>query len=286
MTRRQSYLPELRLKAWTGFGQEREREPTVHGGCAALGRHHQQGQSRTRLDEQGRDGIGSGRTPLKERQPPTTQTPSSVAGATFVSGADVSSEEYERLALEMLSVEAGDVVDVKDAMRKIIASAPEGADIAFLLSRALAHAGDRARTSEPPLPLSREPGSAQSDHGSLPAIPNEGTGPSRWWAAAAAPLLGAAVLFGWLANQDLHAPDGGAHAAGTAATSMILLSVAFLGAGLIGVETLLLARWPRHGTVAPALGPACPPGWYIDPWGQGTSRWWNGSHWTGSLKGN
>ena len=67
---------------------------------------------------------------------------------------------------------------------------------------------------------------------------------------------------------------------------MILLSVAFLGAALIGVVTLLLARWPRHSTVAPALGPACPPGWYIDPWDQGTSRWWNGSHWTGSLKGS
>ena len=46
-----------------------------------------------------------------------------------MSGADVSSEEYERLALEMLAVEAGDVVDVKAAMRKIIVSAPEGADI-------------------------------------------------------------------------------------------------------------------------------------------------------------
>ena len=248
--------------------------------------HHQQGPSRTRRNEQGRDGIGSGRIPLKERQPPTTRTPSSVEGARFVSGADVSSEEYERLALEMLAVEAGDVVDVKDAMRKIIVSAPEGADIAFLLSRALAHAGDRARMSEPPLPLSREPGSAQSDQGSVPAIPNEGTGPSRWWATAAAPFLGVVVLCGWLADLALRGPDGGAHAAGTRANSMISLSVAFLGAALIGVVTLLLARWPRHSTMAPALGPACPPGWYIDPWGQRTSRWWNGSHWTGSLKGS
>ena len=52
--------------------------------------------------------------------------------------------DYERLALEMLSVEAGNAAEVKDAMRKIIASAPEGADLAFLLSRALAHAGDRS----------------------------------------------------------------------------------------------------------------------------------------------
>ena len=203
-----------------------------------------------------------------------------------MSGAHVSSAEYERLALEMLAVEAGDVVDVKDAMRKIIASAPEGADIAFLLSRALAHAGDRALTREAPLPLSWEPGSAHSDHGSLPVSPQKVTGPSRWWAAASAPFLGAAVLCGWLANLALRAPDGGAHAAGTRATSMILLSVAFLGAALVGLETLLLARWHRHSTLAPSPGPACPPGWYIDPWGQGTTRWWDGSYWTGSLKSN
>ena len=60
----------------------------------------------------------------------------------------ISSEDYERLALELLAVEAGDFADVKDAMRKIIASAPDGADVAFLLSRALAHAGDRASKGE------------------------------------------------------------------------------------------------------------------------------------------
>jgi thioredoxin-like negative regulator of GroEL len=61
-----------------------------------------------------------------------------------MNSADVASEEYERLALEMLAVEAGDFAEVKDAMRKIIASAPEEADVAFLLSRALAHARDQA----------------------------------------------------------------------------------------------------------------------------------------------
>jgi len=60
-----------------------------------------------------------------------------------MSGADVASEEYERLALEMLAVEAGDFAEVKDAMRKIITSAPDEVDVAFLLSRALAHAGDQ-----------------------------------------------------------------------------------------------------------------------------------------------
>jgi hypothetical protein len=196
-----------------------------------------------------------------------------------VSVGDLSPEHYERLALEMLAVEAGDVVDVKEAMRKIIASAPEGADIAFLLSRALAHAGDRARTSEPPLPLSWEPVSAHPDHHSSPAAPNKANGPSRWWAAAAAPLLGAAVFFGWLGNLALRAPDDGAHVAGTTATTMFVTSIAFLGAALIGIETLLLARWQTHSTPSPS--PACPPGWYLDPWGQEASRWWDGSHWTG-----
>ena len=62
----------------------------------------------------------------------------------FVSGAALPSEHYERLALEMLAVQSGNFVEVKDAMRTIIASAPEGADVASMLSRALAHAADRA----------------------------------------------------------------------------------------------------------------------------------------------
>ncbi|MEP7018819.1 MAG: DUF2510 domain-containing protein [Actinomycetota bacterium] len=200
-----------------------------------------------------------------------------------MSDAKVSSDEYDRLALEMLAVEAGDVVDVKDAMRKIIASAPEGADIAFLLSRALAHAGDRARASEPPLPLSWEPVSARAGADSLPAGPNRANGPSRWWAAATAPLLGAAVVFGWLGSLALRAPDTGAGTAGATATPMIAASIAFLGAALIGIETLFLARWQTH--ITPSPSPACPPGWYLDPWDQGASRWWDGSHWTGGLKG-
>ena len=199
-----------------------------------------------------------------------------------MSGGDLSPEHYERLALEMLAVEAGDVVDVKDAMRKIIASAPEGADIAFLLSRALAHAGNRALEGEAPLPLSWDSESAHRDHVSLPASPNKAKTPSRWWTATAAPFVGAAALFGWLANLAVHAPHDGTHAAGgVEAISMFMLSIAFLGAALIGVETLLLARWQTHSTVALSPSPTCPPGWYIDPWSQGTTRWWDGSHWTG-----
>jgi len=71
-----------------------------------------------------------------------------------MNGADVASEEYERLALEILAVEAGDFGEVKDAIREIIASAPDEADVAFLLSRALAHAGDQALRSEAPVLLS------------------------------------------------------------------------------------------------------------------------------------
>lgn len=87
---------------------------------------------------------------------------------------DLSPEHYERLALETLAVEAGDFADVKDAMRKMIASAPEVADIAFLLSRALSHAGDRALTGEAPFSLGWEEGSAPHDHELLPVRPNEG----------------------------------------------------------------------------------------------------------------
>lgn len=87
---------------------------------------------------------------------------------------DLSPEHYERLALETLAVEAGDFADVKDAMRKMIASAPEVADIAFLLSRALSHAGDRALTGEVPFSLGWEEGSAPHDHELLPVRPNGG----------------------------------------------------------------------------------------------------------------
>lgn len=62
----------------------------------------------------------------------------------------VSVDQHERLALALLAVEAGDVADVEDSMRKIIASAPAATDVALLLSLALAHAGDRALTGEMP----------------------------------------------------------------------------------------------------------------------------------------
>lgn len=57
---------------------------------------------------------------------------------------NVSFDTHERLALAMLAVEAGDLADVEAAMRKIITSAPDETDVAFVLSLAMALAGDQA----------------------------------------------------------------------------------------------------------------------------------------------
>jgi len=199
-------------------------------------------------------------------------------------GADLSPEGYERLALEMLAVETGDVVEVKDAMRKIIASAPEGADIAFLLSRALAHAGDRALTSVAPLPLTWEFGSLQRDPDSWQMSWKQSGGPRMWWVAAAVPFLVAAAMFGWMGELALQTPEDGSDPVGLAAISMFVITVGSLGAALVGIETLFLLRGQAESRLALSTNLACPPGWYVDPWGQGTSRWWNGSYWTGRLR--
>jgi hypothetical protein len=68
-----------------------------------------------------------------------------------VGAPDVSFDEHERLALEMLAVESGNAVDVERAMRKIIDLAGEGTDVALVLVLAMAHAGDRALRCEAPL---------------------------------------------------------------------------------------------------------------------------------------
>ena len=65
-----------------------------------------------------------------------------------VRGAAVSFDEHERLALAMLAVEAGDVADVKDAMVKIISSAPDATDVALVLLLAISHATDRELRDE------------------------------------------------------------------------------------------------------------------------------------------
>ena len=93
-----------------------------------------------------------GVTNLKDEGQATTMTASMISrtihGGVGASGAVVSLDEHERLALALLAVEGSDVADVEDAMRKIIASAPAATDVALLLWLALAEAGDRALTAE------------------------------------------------------------------------------------------------------------------------------------------
>jgi hypothetical protein len=59
-------------------------------------------------------------------------------------------ERHQRLAMALLAIEGGGAAEVAQAMRKIIASAPVGTDVALVLSLALAHAADQVlRTAAP-----------------------------------------------------------------------------------------------------------------------------------------
>lgn len=73
--------------------------------------------------------------------------------------------------------------------------------------------------------------------------------PSRWWAAAAAPLLGLAALLWWLGHLALQTPDPGTDAA-EMALPMFMISVGSLGAALMGIETLFLLRWHARSSLA------------------------------------
>ena len=74
-----------------------------------------------------------------------------------MSGADVSFDEHERLAFAMLAVDAGDIADVKEAMMKIITSAPPATDVALVLLLAISHARERALRAEAPCIVSCPP---------------------------------------------------------------------------------------------------------------------------------
>ena len=112
-----------------------------------------------------------------------------------MSGPEVSFEEHERLALAMLAVEAGNLADVRDAMRKIVASAPGGTDVALLLSRALGHAEDRALLVAPPSFAPESQGRKPSASAAVYVRENHERMSSRWGLATAVALLGADTLF-------------------------------------------------------------------------------------------
>ena len=69
-----------------------------------------------------------------------------------------------------------------------------------------------------------------------------------------------------------------------AAMSMFVMSVGSLGMALVGVATLFLLRWHQaRSSVVLADSLVSPPGWYVDPWGQAATRWWDGFSWTGHV---
>lgn len=107
--------------------------------------------------------------------------------------------------------------------------------------------------------------------------------PSRWWIAVAVPFVAASGLFWWGGDLALQAPDDGTDARGMAAMSMFVMSVGSLGMALVGAATLFLLRWQARSSVALPDSHVSPPGWYLDPWGQASTRWWDGFKWTGHV---
>jgi Protein of unknown function (DUF2510) len=67
----------------------------------------------------------------------------------------------------------------------------------------------------------------------------------------------------------------------------MIFSFALGGAGMLAVvESLLPAPASAGGARPPEVpsartgAPSPPPGWYADPWGQASQRFWSGSEWT------
>jgi hypothetical protein len=62
-----------------------------------------------------------------------------------MSPADRFLDAHDQLALALLATEGGAPAQVTQAMRKMIASAPQGTDVALVLSLAMERAGDQLR---------------------------------------------------------------------------------------------------------------------------------------------
>jgi len=107
---------------------------------------------------------------------------------------------------------------------------------------------------------------------------------SRWWVATVVSLIGAAALSWWFGDLQLHSYDDEADADAMAALWMFMISVGCLGSSLLMVEILFLIRCHERRAVARPVGFEGPPGWFVDPWTQAASRWWNGYNWTGHLR--
>ena len=104
------------------------------------------------------------------------------------------------------------------------------------------------------------------------APPRGANHPTRWWLASALLLVVTAIGCGLLGNLALQPPEDGTDANAMAAMSCFALSGLFAVMALASGMTYLVV-WvrSRRSTV---------PGWYADPTGRSSLRWWDGIAWT------